>query len=265
MRAALLAGLLAAALAGCGGSPQQQGSHADPDQVDAVAAPPTGACRDLVPADLALPTNASRTVPCAEDHTAVTIEAGDLPTRFQKTDADEPALVAWAGQTCTTAFERYLGAEESTAMRTILDWVWFRPSEAAWDDGARWYRCDLTGGSSASRSLLDLPADARRLLAGVPDDAWMACAAGRRVDDAPRVPCTEPHDWRAVTTIKLGEPDDAYPGDAVSERRTRAFCQDSVAAWLRYPEKFDFGYTWFHQAEWERGNRRAVCWAKTTH
>lgn len=260
----LLAGLLTLALAGCGGTAQEQGSHADPDQVDAVAVPTVGACRDLTGADLALPTNASRTVPCTEDHTAVTIEAEELPEDLADLDVDDPQIVQWVGRTCTTAFERYLGAEESTAMRTILDWVWFRPSDAAWDDGARWYRCDLTGGAPGARPLA-LPADAEGLLAGVPQDRWMACARGDRVDDAPRVPCTRPHDWRAVTTIKLGEPDDPYPGDSVSEKRTSAFCQDSVAAWLRYPETFDFGYTWFHRAEWERGNRRSVCWAMTTH
>ena len=30
-----------------------------------------------------------------------------------------------------------------------------------------------------------------------------------------------------------------------------------------YPVDYDFGYTWFHEAEWEAGNRRSVCWAKT--
>ena len=44
---------------------------------------------------------------------------------------------------------------------------------------------------------------------------------------------------------------------------TRDFCSDSVGAWLNYPVDYDFGYTWFHEAEWEAGNRRSVCWAKT--
>jgi hypothetical protein len=26
---------------------------------------------------------------------------------------------------------------------------------------------------------------------------------------------------------------------------------------------YDYGYTWFHQAEWKAGNRRSICWAKT--
>ena len=78
-----------------------------------------------------------------------------------------------------------------------------------------------------------------------------------------KVPCTEPHQWRAVTTISLGGANDDYPGDRLVEVKTRDFCSDSVGAWLSYPVDYDFGYTWFHQAEWDAGNRRSVCWAKT--
>ena len=45
---------------------------------------------------------------------------------------------------------------------------------------------------------------------------------------------------------------------------TRDYCSDSVGAWLDYPPEYEFGYTWFHEAEWKAGNRRSVCWAKTS-
>jgi hypothetical protein len=32
---------------------------------------------------------------------------------------------------------------------------------------------------------------------------------------------------------------------------------------MNYPVDFDYGYTWFHEAEWKAGNRRAICWART--
>ena len=78
-----------------------------------------------------------------------------------------------------------------------------------------------------------------------------------------KVPCSQKHDWRAVTTIKLGETGDPYPGDRLVQVKTRDFCSESVGAWLGYPVDYDFGYTWFHEAEWQAGNRRSVCWAKT--
>jgi len=49
----------------------------------------------------------------------------------------------------------------------------------------------------------------------------------------------------------------------VVEVRTRDYCSDSVGAWMNYPVDYDFGYTYFHQAEWQAGNRRSICWAKT--
>ena len=78
-----------------------------------------------------------------------------------------------------------------------------------------------------------------------------------------KVPCTEPHDWRAVTTIKLGEPERPLPRRPAVRGATRDFCSKSVGAWLDYPVDYDFGYTWFHEPEWDAGNRRSVCWAKT--
>ena len=55
------------------------------------------------------------------------------------------------------------------------------------------------------------PADGKGLLLGEPDDEWLACADGPTVAGSPKVPCSEPHDWRAVTTIKLGEPERPLP------------------------------------------------------
>ena len=252
------AGALRAALAlgGCG-------EDRDPGSTETV--PEVGACRDLDADDVAASSNDTEPVACTQAHTAETFAAGDLPDEFAETEYDDSALGAWAYDTCSEAFRVHLGADESVVMRTVLSWAWFRPTESEWDDGARWYRCDLIGGGEQSPSYVDLPAGTEGLLAGIPEDDWMACADGPTVAGSPKVPCTEDHVWRAVTTIKLGEPGDDYPGDRVSEVQTRDFCADSVAAWLGYPESYDYGYTFFHEAEWSTGNRRSVCWARTSH
>jgi hypothetical protein len=144
-----------------------------------------------------------------------------------------------------------------------LAWAWFRPSERAWDKGARWYRCDVVGGTTQSSSYRDLPTRIMGLFAGKPPEPWLTCADGATVASATKVACSEPHDWRAVTTIKLGSPGDTYPGDRLVQIRTRDFCSDSVGAWMNYPIDYEFGYTWFHQAEWTAGQRRSVCWSRT--
>jgi hypothetical protein len=229
-----------------------------------VAAPGLGECRALTPADVEKPANDTDPVPCSEAHTAETYAVGDLPDEFDDADYDDRGVGAWAYEKCTTGFRDFLGADESLVMRTVLSWAWFRPSEDAWDAGARWYRCDVIGGGEQSREYVDLPTSARDLLAGRPKDAWMVCADGETVSGSVKVPCSEPHSWRAVTTISLGDAKDPYPGDRLSEVTTRDFCSKSVGAWLNYPIDYDFGYTWFHEAEWQAGNRRSVCWAKTS-
>ena len=98
---------------------------------------------------------------------------------------------------------------------------------------------------------------------GVPDDKWMACVNAEAVPGSPRIPCSEKHTWRAVTTIKVGADDDPYPGDRLVEVKSRDYCDGSVSAWLGYPAEFKFAYTWFHEAEWKIGNRRSICWAWT--
>jgi hypothetical protein len=262
--ALLLATVLAAALvlAGCASDPGQ-GDNTDPDQVDAVGAPELGACRLLTPQDVAAPSNATRTVDCSAQHTAETYAVGPLPHSLDDAGYDDRSVGAWAYDTCSSRFERFLGADESLVMRTIVSWAWFRPSQKAWDKGARWYRCDVVGGGDQSKAYVSLPKTAQGLLLGRPDDDWMVCAAGPSVTGSVKIPCSGPHDWRALTTIKLGETEDDYPGDRLVEVRTRDFCSASVGAALSYPVDYDFGYTWFHAAEWEAGNRRSVCWART--
>lgn len=253
-RVATLVLLSTVALAGCGDA-----------EAESVEVPELGACRVLEPGDVAEASESSEPVDCSSGHTAETFAVGPLPAGLADASYDDPDLGAFAFRTCSRAFTRFLGADESLAMRTLLSWAWFRPSEEAWADGARWYRCDVVGGDQDSAALLELPETARGLMSsGRPDDRWMACVAGDAVPGAPRIPCSEEHDWRAVTTIKVAdEKETVYPGDRLVEVTTRDYCSDSVSAWLGYPLEYTFAYTWFHEAEWETGNRRSVCWART--
>lgn len=257
---ALVVVALLALVAGCGHA--EQGSNPDPAQVDSVAPPANGACRLLTPEDVTLPANATVTVPCTEEHTAQTFKVGTLPDSVRDASYDDRRLGEYAFGACSTAFQRYVGADESLVLRTILSWAWFRPSEKAWEEGARWFRCDVIGGNESSAEYVPLPESAKGLLA-TRDDAWMVCAQGPTVADSDKVPCTESHSWRAVTTIKVGEPTDVWPGEQAVKELTRDYCSESVGAWLNYPASYDYGFTWFQEKEWTAGNRRSVCWAAT--
>ena len=227
--------------------------------------PSTGACRMLTTSQTAGPSNASATVSCSEPHDAQTYAVGALPHRFADASYDDARLDTWAYAKCASAFSTYLGTDDSTAMRSLLTWIWFRPSKDQWAAGARWYRCDVLGGSATQHgAYVDLPTTAKGLLQGRGDDHWMACAKGKSVDSGTKVPCSMAHDWRAATTIKLGESDESYPGDTVAKTKTKSYCAESIDAWLGYPSSYDYGYTWFGAQEWQAGNRRSVCWARTS-
>lgn len=226
--------------------------------------PDRGACRQLAPRDLAADSNGTRTVPCGDAHTAQTFAVGGFPSGLARTrNPENPALVTHVVDRCTASFRRFVGAGDSRLLRTTLSWAWFRPTDEEWTEGARWWRCDVVAGSAASSSLPRLPATASGLLRGRAADRWLVCVAGSSVPGATKIPCSSPHTWRAVSTVRLGGFRQHYPGDRQVRQRTKARCSDSVAAWLHYPVAYDYSYTWFPRAAWRDGNRHAVCWART--
>ena len=241
----------------------QSTADGEDGDIDTVQAPQLGACRVLTPEDIAESSNASEVVDCKDEHTAQTFAVGTFPERVAADDVDDSDLGGYIFKTCDQRFQAFLGGDESLVMRSTLTWAWFRPSPEAWDQGTRWYRCDVVGGGEQSKSFVNLPQTAKGVLLGKPDDRWLVCVDGPTVSGSVKIPCSEPHTWRAVTTIKLGQPGDPYPGDRLVEVRTRDFCSGSAGAWLNYPVDYDFGYTYFHEAEWKAGNRRSICWAQT--
>jgi Septum formation len=259
-RTACIAALLVV-LAGCTMSPGGTGTGGS---AQAETRPPRlGACRVLTRSDVARPSDDTATVPCSAHHTAQTFAIGQFPDAVARKGTGSPALGGYVFRRCQKGFERFVGADDSLVLRSTLSWAWFRSPDDQWRSDAHTWRCDVVGGTGDSASLLPLPRSAKGLLLGHPDDRWLACVAGLTVSGSARIPCSRPHTWRAVTTIVLGKSDDAYPGDRISEVRSRDYCSDSVGAWLNYPVDYDYGYTWFHEAEWRAGNRRAICWAKT--
>ena len=258
--------LLVAACTGSGPAAQPAPDGAAPGTTSTrtatdITPPHVGSCRTLPVTAVEQPDDDSPVVPCARPHTAETFAVGRFAGSLAETAVDDERLSSEVLDDCERRFRRYVGADESLALRTVLSWAWFRPTPSAWEAGARWYRCDLV--AQDTDGLLELRGRARGVLLGRPDDRWLLCAVGARVGDAPRVPCDQPHDWRAVTTVVLGDEQAAWPGDRRVEVRTDDFCSNSVGAWLGYPVDYTYGYTWSGRAEWEAGNRRSVCWART--
>ena len=231
-------------------------------EADRLTPPKVGTCRDLVAGDLEAASNAAAVVPCTQRHTAETFAVGSLPASTGSAYGDK-RHGAFVYAACTQAFRDFLGADESLALRIQLSWAWFRPSERGWGRGARWYRCDAVGGPEGARQLRALPAELKGLFATGQSDTWLTCAHGPTLASSTKVPCSQAHDWRAISTIKVGQPEDPYPGDRIVQVRSRDRCADWIGAWSHYPADYEFGFTWFHEAEWSTGNRRSICWTRT--
>ena len=113
--------------------------------------------------------------------TSIRRAGADIVLTYWALDAsyDDGPVAAYAYRTCTQQFIDFTGADESLAMRTILSWAWFRPSSAAWDAGARWYRCDVIGGGDQATCYVDLPTTTKGLLLGRPAGPLDGVRAGR--------------------------------------------------------------------------------------
>lgn len=261
---------VATLLAGCtGGGTLDDGSADVPDGDQETAAavavepPEVGLCRALAREDLDSPTDDSPAVDCAEPHTAETFHVGEVDGDLaEDLSPDDPAVAAEVYRTCQKRWTKFTGANETLALRSVFSWAWFHPTEEQWAAGARWYRCDVVAGLDRAEGLLPLPRKTKGVLLGIPPDKWMTCVADQTVQDAPVVPCNEEHTWRAVSTIVV--PRKKYPGRRLMEVLSRDYCAKSVIAWLDYPPQYDYAYTYFGPAEWAAGNKRAVCWARTS-
>ena len=154
-------------------------------------APDVGACRVLEPKDIEQPSNDNDVVSCKDTHNAETFRVGTFRGKLADASYDDPALGAAVYKDCNKQYMKFTGADDSLALRTVLSWAWFRPSEDGWKAGSRWYRCDVVGGTDSSTELVDLPKSAKGVLLGIPSDKWMSCVDGPTVTDAVRVPCTE--------------------------------------------------------------------------
>ena len=72
------------------------------------------------------------------------------------------------------------------------------------------------------RSTPRCPPRAKGLFRAKPPEQWLTCALGETVLKSKKVACTQQHDWRAVTTIKIGKPEGPLPRRPDQSRSARA-------------------------------------------
>ena len=133
-------------------------------------------------------------VDCAEPHTLYTFHVATDVKTYNDNEA--------AGAACFTRLETGLGLHPETLARTAYIVSWYWPSEATWNDGDRYVRCDV-GVTVQGAPMIDLPEDP------VPDPfpADLRACIDSKIDKVVR--CGTTHDYIVVDTFEMTG--DTYP------------------------------------------------------
>jgi hypothetical protein len=250
-------------LSGAGGSSAAGGATTTTgDATTTTRAAPTGPrpdddeCRPgMTFAEIDAPTDPRPPIDCDSPHGTETVDVLAIPSDIDYADllADTSSPeIDEAVDDCRTSVEAYIGLDvrETSAGTlyvdaTLLSASWYYPTEAEWDDGARWLRCDVTilppqtappeSRHDADRSFedaLDEPVDA----------AFRECATGAApgTDVIGDVVCTAPHRAEHLADVidaelaaPTGPADTAWRDTAITEAAER--CGDALTAAIGAP------------------------------
>jgi hypothetical protein len=215
----------------------------------AIGKPAVGECHDLTTAQVNAPTDSQAPVDCSQSHTTRTIRVAQLPSGTSWNDGADQ-ISRTVDRKCLPARDEALGRTAKVRDRSAYTYVWFIPTRAEREAGARWFRCDLAliGGSR----MLPLPTDETPALGGLPlPDSVAKCL---HPDTLITTTCERTHTWRSTGSFTLRLVD--YPTD----KRFR------TAALKRCPALVTTGrYRWTFRGEmgWKLGDHTVVCYSKT--
>jgi hypothetical protein len=225
------------------------------------AAPPNHACYDLTLAEVTAPTTTADPVPCSARHTATTIRVGTINPVVDGhlLAIDSDTVQQQIATRCRTRFAAYVGGNRETQRLGRLTVIWFSPSLAEGDRGARWFRCDVVALAGRDR-LAPLPRSIRGILDrdGALDKYGTCGTSAPAASRFQRVICSRRHTWRARATIEV--PDGAkYLGKAAGAAANSA-CRDIDTKLAADILKLQWSFEWPTRDQWENGQRYGYCW-----
>jgi len=240
---ALTAGTTATAAAP--GTPQLE----DPARFEI---PTVGECHNYGLAVAAQESDTSAVVPCGTTHTAKVIKTPLLPENLTW-DSEASAIHLVMVKACLPAFRAILGRTERLRQKSAYEIVWFEPTQAQKDAGARWLRCDLVlyGGYS----LQPITRNTAPILQAYPlPNRVTSCLVGG--DPIRLTVCSKTHRYRATGTWLVERT--YYPGHdgmlAIAKRRC-----PSLVTTPRYWYAF-----WMDRNAWKAGDRTITCYSHTS-
>lgn len=220
-----------------------------PSQATVPPPPPVGACYSYAWAGYLAEANSSPRVACSSTHTAKTIATGALPAGTTLDTIHSATVGTKIAQKCVPALKNAVGSGWWKYEQTAFNISVFRPTNAQWNAGARWFRCDVV--LPGAGRLFALPTT-NPLVGSAPlSTRTRACLSS----DLALVSCKEVHAYRAVGTFAVAST--TYPTETgwrgAAIRRCPAIVTTSA-----------FAYTHATRVEFGLGDKIVTCFNRTT-
>lgn len=272
LRLAVLPLLAIGLLTGCGNSltpakvdtPAASKASATPSTTTPPREPKVGDCYRLDMRTATRPTSDNQPVPCADEHTAVTVFVGRIDPivdgHLLAVDAKE--IQDQIASTCPQKVPGWVGGSDDDQKLSRFTAIWFSPTLAESDAGADWFRCDVVA-VGAQDELAKLPGTVQ----GALDNGSALDHFGTCGNSAPsekgfaQVICARPHSWRAVTVIQI-PPGAKYLGPNMQQAGDDA-CKLEAQQRATDPLVYKWSFEWPTKDEWDAGRRYGLCWVPT--
>jgi hypothetical protein len=154
-----------------------------------VHGPAHGACHDLTTKEADAASVPRAPVDCAAAHTSEVIAVGALPDELTW-NSSKSDLTSAILPVCGRAWDRVTGGNLLRQVRSQYDFVWFQPTAAEQETGARWFSCHAV--ARTDDGLAALPHPLPKLGKRSPD-AVTTCLTG----SLKYTTCADKHVWRA--------------------------------------------------------------------
>lgn len=212
--------------------------------------PAVGSCHALTLEEALAASDPDPAVRCTERHTSVTTRI----VRFRNAPnwGNTDRLLARIETPCSQSQLALFGGHAKPLQMSAYFGLFFIPTKAQRDAGAKWVRCDTA--LISGRSLRALPTDGDPELGRLPlPDRLARCRVGKAGGYAVTT-CDRKHAFRATHAVKY--PSRTYPGTRRMSRWTLRKCRAKLGGAAFYYEPAE-------RAEWRAGMRFSVCLRKT--
>ncbi len=222
--------------------------------------PEVGACYRLTYAEATSPTTDRPATACKRVHTSVTIHVGrfDPLVDGHLVAVDSPTVSRQIARACPATLADWVGGSPEDRRLSQLRVVWFAPTLAEGNLGARWFRCDLVAVRDDG-ALARLPRGQAKGMFASGTGGYALCATGDPAAATSRlVMCAQKHTWRAVATIPV--PDGARYLDKGARSAGADACKTRAADFAGDPLDYRWSFQWPTRGQWRSGERASICW-----